>query len=72
MDTVTRKKPEGFTKTDYNFAARRLGNVVEYLADCIYQEYFLQKLLLEHFKLPRVGMLDMMNRALTVPDTRYP
>lgn len=52
-----RKKPEGFTKTDYNFAVRRLNDVIDCLASNIRQEYLLQKLLLEHLQVPHVGRL---------------
>jgi hypothetical protein len=51
------KKPESFTKTDYNFASRRVNDVVECIASYIQEEYFLQKLLLEHFSVPHVGRL---------------
>lgn len=61
MEEVTapakRKKPEGFTKTDYNFAARRLNDVIDCLTNNICYEYFLQKLLLEHLQVPHVGRL---------------
>lgn len=61
MEKITapakRKKHEGFTKTDYNFAASRLDHVIEVIASSVKSEYFLQKLLLEHLHVPHVGRL---------------